>query len=108
MVASVCLVAAYALSVESYLYLTRSDEKAQGVAQQMFEETCREEALDPASFRGPDRPNGLAVDQEIGQYIFRWVRPPHDDILVGISYLPYDVSVSGHWQPAAHKLSPRQ
>lgn len=83
----------YLLLAESYIYLTRSDKKAEAEASEMFLRICQRNSLDPRSFRGPDWPNPQ-VDKENGQYNFVWTRGPDETIDVAITYFPHDYPYS--------------
>lgn len=80
-------------SSEAYLYLTRSDVKAQTAAQEMFQSICDRHGLDSHSFHGPDRPN-TEQDKKNDQYTFIWSRSPDETIYINVSYLPYDFAYS--------------
>ncbi len=78
---------------EIYLYVTRSEEKAQVSAQMIFIHICERQRLDPTSFRGPDRPR-INMDEEQGVYTFMWTRSQEETITVTITYMPYDYPYS--------------
>ncbi len=80
-------------SIEGYIYLTRSESKAQAAAQAMFLKTCESDGLDPGSFHGPDR-SSIELDKERDQYSFVWTRAPNETVYVNVSYLPYDFASS--------------
>jgi len=83
----------YISSSEAYLYLTRSESRAQQAAQAMFEEICGRQRLDPHSFHGPDRLS-VQSDEKLGTYTFVWTRSPEETISVSVTYLPYDLPYS--------------
>jgi hypothetical protein len=85
--------ALYFGSIESYIYLTRSESKAQGAAQAVFSRICEQEKLDPRSFHGPDRPS-IELDKKRNQYSFVWTRSFNETINVSVVYLPYDLPYS--------------
>jgi hypothetical protein len=80
-------------SIESYIYLTRSESKAQAAAQMMFLKICESNDLSPSSFHGPGRPS-IDLDKKRNQYSFIWTRGPKETIYVNVSYLPYDFATS--------------
>ena len=80
-------------SLEAYLYLTRSDAKAEAEAQKIFSDICDEQELDSDSFHGPDRPN-IEQDRKNDQYSFSWSRSPAETIYINVSYLPHDFAYS--------------
>jgi hypothetical protein len=82
--------AGYLASAEYYVYLTRSEPKAQAAAQVQFTKICARLELDPNSFRGPERPDNAAADQ----YTFVWTRSSDETIYVSVAYLPYDFPYS--------------
>ena len=79
----------YLSAFESYIYLTRSDAKAEAAAQAMFVRICEQNGLDPASFQGPER----RIPQP-DEYNFVWARLPEENISVSVIYLPYDLPYS--------------
>jgi hypothetical protein len=85
--------ALYISSSEAYLYLTRSESKAQAAAQVMFAKICDRQRLDPNSFHGPNRPS-VHSDEKLGTYTFMWLRSPEETITVSVTYLPYDLPYS--------------
>jgi hypothetical protein len=83
----------YIASSETYLYLTRSENRAQAAAQAMFMKICHRQQLDPRSFYGPDRPS-IRSDEKLDVYTFVWSRGPEETITVSVMYLPYDLPYS--------------
>jgi hypothetical protein len=83
----------YIGSSEAYLYLTRSEARAQSAAQAMFIRICDRQRIDPHSFHGPERPS-VQSDQILGAYTFVWTRSPEETIAVSVTYLPYDLPYS--------------
>ena len=83
----------YIGSSEAYLYLTRSESKAQAAAQRVFTRICDQQQLDPHSFHGPDRPS-IGSDEKLGIYTFVWTRSPDEKVYVHVTYLPYDLPYS--------------
>jgi hypothetical protein len=80
-------------AIETYIYFTRSEAKAQTAAQTMFLKICESEKLDPYSFHGPSRPS-IQSDEKLGAYTFVWTRSPEETITVSITYFPYDLPYS--------------
>jgi hypothetical protein len=87
---------------ESYIYFTRSEDKAQTAAQGIFLKICEEDGLDPHSFHGPHR-NSLEQDKKRGQYTFVWSRNQNEEIYVNVSYLPYDFAYSSSETLIGHR-----
>jgi hypothetical protein len=83
----------YLGTTETYLYLTRSEPKAEAAAQTLFLKICDRNGFDPNSFQGPERPN-LQGDQKTGGYTFVWQKSPEEIIWVRVSYFPYDLPYS--------------
>jgi hypothetical protein len=83
----------YWLSYEGFEYLTRSEIKARGAAEKLFEDICARDGFDPREFVGPNLTysisNGLST-----QYNFVWIRNPAETISIGVTYFPYDLPYS--------------
>jgi hypothetical protein len=85
----------YVGSVEFYLYVTRSEAKAQAAAEAVFAQVCDQHALDRRAFHGPVRPSAsVESDEMLGAYTFRWRESAEREITVSVTYLPYDVPYS--------------
>jgi hypothetical protein len=80
---------AYFGSLELYLYVTRSEAKAQTTAEAVFSEICEQHGLDPRTFRGP-----FPLGDDADHYEFVWSQSTGRDITVSVIYLPYDVPYS--------------
>lgn len=83
----------YFVASETYLYMTRSEPRAQAAAQQLFMRICSRQGVDPSSFRGPDRPS-VQSDERLNSYTFVWTRNPQENITISVTYLPYDLPYS--------------
>jgi hypothetical protein len=77
-------------TVESYIYLTRSEAKERAAAQAQFIRICDDMGLDPNSFHGPDPLSNAAP----GLIMFVWTKSPEEEIYVSVTYLPYDLPYS--------------
>lgn len=87
---------------EVYIYLTRSDVKAQMAAQELFHKICDRQGIDSHSFNGPMRLS-LEQDYKNDQYTFIWSRAHDETIYINVSYLPYDFAYSISETTTEHK-----
>ena len=92
---ALCLAAGvlYIITSEAYLYLTRSERRAEAAAQELFARLCVRRGLDPRSFGGPTRPS-VQSDSKLNSYTFVWARAPEETVTISVTYLPYDLPYS--------------
>jgi hypothetical protein len=80
---------------EVYVYLSRSEAAAKSYAEDRFKHYCADDVLDPKTFSGPTlkRTDGKMGKAE--QFHFTWVRKHDQEVVVSITYFPYDAEISG-------------